>query len=102
MRNGGHPLVTPADREDLRDLTLRLFGSDGQGGAIGAINTNILAISHNVEALSNDRKVAEAVAAFEAISPPGPEEIFDHLYAGLTPPLAEQQAELMARLARRR
>ena len=49
-----------------------------------------------------DRKVAEAVVAFEAISPPGPEEIFDHLYAELTPPLAEQQAELMARLARRR
>jgi TPP-dependent pyruvate/acetoin dehydrogenase alpha subunit len=46
-----------------------------------------------------DRKVAEAVAAFEAISPPGPEEIFNHLYAELTPPLAEQQAELTARLA---
>jgi pyruvate dehydrogenase E1 component alpha subunit len=49
-----------------------------------------------------DQKVAAAVAAFEAIPPPGPEEIFKHVYAEMTPQLAEQQAELMARLARRR
>jgi len=55
------------------------------------------------EALAEaDQKVAEAVAAFEAIQPPGPEEIFAHVYADLTPPLAEQQAELRARLARGR
>ena len=55
------------------------------------------------EALAEaDQKVAEAVAAFEAIPPPGPEEIFAHVYADLTPPLAEQQAELRARLARGR
>ena len=49
-----------------------------------------------------DRKVAEAVAAFEAIAATGPEEIFKHVFAEMTPQLAEQQAELMARLARRR
>ena len=52
------------------------------------------------EALADaDRQVAEAVAAFEAIPPPGPEELFAHVYADLTPPLAEQKAELLARLA---
>ncbi|OFW55372.1 MAG: pyruvate dehydrogenase (acetyl-transferring) E1 component subunit alpha [Actinobacteria bacterium RBG_16_64_13] len=49
-----------------------------------------------------DQKVADAVAAFEAIVPPGPEEIFNHVFAEMTPQLVEQQAELMARLARRR
>jgi pyruvate dehydrogenase E1 component subunit alpha len=49
-----------------------------------------------------DRQVAEAVEAFEALTPPGPEEIFKHVFAEMTPQLAEQQAELMARLARRR
>ena len=48
-----------------------------------------------------DQKVAEAVAAFEAIAPPGPEEIFAHVFAEKTPQLREQEAELMARLARR-
>jgi pyruvate dehydrogenase E1 component alpha subunit len=47
-----------------------------------------------------DRKVAEAVAAFEAIAPPGPEEIFKHVFAEMTPQLAEQQAALMARLVK--
>lgn len=49
-----------------------------------------------------DRKVAEAVAAFEAIPPPGPEEIFKHVFAEKTPQLLEQEAELSARLARSR
>jgi TPP-dependent pyruvate/acetoin dehydrogenase alpha subunit len=49
-----------------------------------------------------DQKVAEAVTAFEAIPPPGPEEIFRHVFAEMTPQLAEQQAGLMARLARGR
>jgi pyruvate dehydrogenase E1 component alpha subunit len=49
-----------------------------------------------------DEKVAAAVTAYEAIPPPEPEEIFAHVYADLTPPLAEQQAELKARLARGR
>ncbi|MCE5254265.1 MAG: pyruvate dehydrogenase (acetyl-transferring) E1 component subunit alpha [Actinomycetia bacterium] len=49
-----------------------------------------------------DQKVAEAVAAFEAIPPPGPEEIFKHVFAEMPPQLVEQQAALMARLARRR
>lgn len=48
-----------------------------------------------------DEKVAAAVAAFEAIPPPEPEEIFKHVFAETTPQLAEQQAELLARLARR-
>ena len=48
-----------------------------------------------------DQKVAEAVAAFEAIAPPGPEEIFAHIFAEKTPQLLEQEAELKARLARR-
>ena len=48
-----------------------------------------------------DRQVAEAVAAFEAIAPPGPEEIFAHVFAERTPQLLEQEAELKARLARR-
>ena len=49
-----------------------------------------------------DEKVAAAVTAYEAIPPPVPGEIFAHVYADLTPPLAEQQAELKARLARGR
>lgn len=49
-----------------------------------------------------DRKVAEAVAAFEESPPPEPDEIFKHVFAEMTPQLAEQQAALMARLARRR
>ncbi len=49
-----------------------------------------------------DRAVAAAVAAFEAIEPPGPEEIFKHIFAEMTPQLREQQAALSARLARRR
>jgi len=49
-----------------------------------------------------DQKVAAAVAAFEAMPPPGPEEIFKHVFAEMTPQLLEQQAELTARLARRR
>jgi len=48
-----------------------------------------------------DQKVAEAVAAFEAIAPPGPEEIFAHVFAEKTPQLLEQEAGLKARLARR-
>jgi pyruvate dehydrogenase E1 component alpha subunit len=48
-----------------------------------------------------DRQVAEAVAAFEAIEPPGPEEIFAHVFAEKTPPLIEQEAALQARLAGR-
>jgi len=47
-----------------------------------------------------DRKVAEAVAGFEAIEPPSPEEIFKHVFAEPTAPLLEQQAALLARLAR--
>ena len=38
---------------------------------------------------------------FEAIAPPGPEEIFAHVFAEMTPPLVEQRGELLARLARR-
>jgi pyruvate dehydrogenase E1 component alpha subunit len=49
-----------------------------------------------------ERKVAEAVSEFEAIAPPGPGEIFAHVFAEKTPQLREQEAELMARLARRR
>ena len=47
------------------------------------------------------RQVAEAVAVFEALAPPGPEEIFAHVFAEKTPQLLEQEAELTARLARR-
>ena len=48
------------------------------------------------------RQVAEAVAEFEALAPPGPEEIFAHVFAEKTPQLREQEAELLSRLARRR
>lgn len=47
-----------------------------------------------------DRRVAEAVEVFEAIGPPGPEEIFKHVFAEMTPQLAEQQAALLDRLAK--
>jgi pyruvate dehydrogenase E1 component alpha subunit len=47
-----------------------------------------------------DKQVAAAVDAFEAIEPPGPEEIFRHVFANKTPQLLEQEAELEARLAR--
>jgi TPP-dependent pyruvate/acetoin dehydrogenase alpha subunit len=49
-----------------------------------------------------DEKVAGAVAAYEAMQPPEPGEIFAHVYADLTAPLAEQRDELEARLARGR
>jgi pyruvate dehydrogenase E1 component alpha subunit len=49
-----------------------------------------------------ERQVAEAVAAFEALAPPGPEEIFAHVFAEKTPQLMEQEAALKVRLARRR
>ena len=49
-----------------------------------------------------DQKVAEAVAAFEAIPPPEPGEIFKHVYAEITPQLAEQRAALIARSAKGR
>jgi pyruvate dehydrogenase E1 component alpha subunit len=45
-----------------------------------------------------DRQVAEAVARFEVIEPPGAEEIFAHVFADLTTPLAEQRAGLLRRL----
>jgi TPP-dependent pyruvate/acetoin dehydrogenase alpha subunit len=48
-----------------------------------------------------EQKVADAVTAFEAIEPPGPDEIFAHVYAEKTPQLLEQEAELKARLAGR-
>jgi pyruvate dehydrogenase E1 component alpha subunit len=47
-----------------------------------------------------DAKVAQAVAAFEAIEPILPEEIFEHVFAEVTPPLAEQRASLMSHLAK--
>jgi len=49
-----------------------------------------------------EQKVADVVTAFEAIEPPGPDEIFAHVYAEKTPQLLEQEAELKARLAGRR
>jgi pyruvate dehydrogenase E1 component alpha subunit len=48
-----------------------------------------------------EQKVADVVTAFEAIEPPGPDEIFAHVYAEKTPQLLEQEAELKARLAGR-
>lgn len=48
-----------------------------------------------------DEQVAEAVAAFEAMEPPSPEEIFAHVFAEITPPLAEQRAELLRRVGRK-
>jgi pyruvate dehydrogenase E1 component alpha subunit len=47
-----------------------------------------------------DTKVAEAVAAFEAIEPIRPEEIFECVFAEITPPLAEQRASLLSRLSK--
>jgi pyruvate dehydrogenase E1 component alpha subunit len=49
-----------------------------------------------------DERVGQAVAAFEAIAPPGPEEIFKHVFAEPTTPLLEQEAALQARVARGR
>ncbi|GAB4251169.1 MAG: pyruvate dehydrogenase (acetyl-transferring) E1 component subunit alpha [Thermoleophilia bacterium] len=48
-----------------------------------------------------DEQVAEAVAAFEAMEPPSPEEIFAHVFAEITPPLAEQRADLLRRVGKR-
>jgi len=49
-----------------------------------------------------DRQVSEAVAVFEALEPPTPEEMFAHVYAEITPPLAEQRADLLRRLEGKR
>ncbi len=48
-----------------------------------------------------DSQVAQAVAEFEALAPPGPEEIFAHVFAQKTPQRVEQEAQLSARLAGR-
>ncbi|MCL5942620.1 MAG: pyruvate dehydrogenase (acetyl-transferring) E1 component subunit alpha [Actinobacteria bacterium] len=48
-----------------------------------------------------DEQVAEAVATFEAMEPPSPEEIFAHVFAEITPPLAEQRADLLRRVGKR-
>ena len=48
-----------------------------------------------------EQEVADAVAAFEAFGLPGPEEIFAHVFAEITPPLARQKAELERRIAAR-
>ena len=45
-----------------------------------------------------DAEIAAAVARFEAMGPPDPLTLFDHLYAELPPHLAEQRAELERRL----
>jgi pyruvate dehydrogenase E1 component alpha subunit len=49
-----------------------------------------------------DRQVSEAVAKFEAFDMPSSDEIFRHVYAEITPPLAEQRESLMKRLAGRK
>ncbi|MCL5735867.1 MAG: pyruvate dehydrogenase (acetyl-transferring) E1 component subunit alpha [Actinobacteria bacterium] len=46
-----------------------------------------------------ENRVAEAVTAFEAIPPISPEETFKHVFADLTPPLAEERDALLRRLA---
>ncbi len=43
-----------------------------------------------------DEKVAAAVTAFEAITPPEPKEMFAHVFAELTPGLVEQRAKLLS------
>ena len=48
-----------------------------------------------------EETVGAAVTAFEAISAPGPEEIFKHVFAEITEPLVEQRSALMARLERK-
>ena len=48
-----------------------------------------------------EETVGAAVTAFEAMSAPGPEEIFKHVFAEITEPLAEQRSALMARLERK-
>ena len=45
-----------------------------------------------------DAKVAQAVAAFEALEPIQPDEIFKHVFAEITPLLVEQRAYLMSHL----
>lgn len=45
-----------------------------------------------------DEKVAEAVAAYEALDPPPPDEVFAHLYDELPPDLAAQQTALLSRV----
>jgi pyruvate dehydrogenase E1 component alpha subunit len=49
-----------------------------------------------------DRQVSEAVARFESFDMPSPDEIFQHVYAEITPPLAEQRDELVKRLGGRK
>jgi pyruvate dehydrogenase E1 component alpha subunit len=44
-----------------------------------------------------DADIAAAVSAFEAIAPPEPGDMFAHVFAELTPALAEQRAQLAAR-----
>lgn len=58
--------MTPAEREDLRDLTMRLFGVDGQGGAIGGLsqtlkdqNATLETQSKTLDVLMNDKRAAE-------------------------------------------
>ena len=53
--------MTPAEREDLRDLTNRLFGVDGQGGAIGTINANLGTLLNDKQARDVARAQTEMV-----------------------------------------
>jgi pyruvate dehydrogenase E1 component alpha subunit len=46
-----------------------------------------------------DRDISDAIARFEALPPPDPLTIFDHVYAELPPHLAAQRGEVAARLA---
>jgi pyruvate dehydrogenase E1 component alpha subunit len=46
-----------------------------------------------------DREISEAIARFEALPPPDPLTIFDHVYAELPPHLAAQRGEVATRLA---
>jgi pyruvate dehydrogenase E1 component alpha subunit len=48
-----------------------------------------------------DREISEGIARFEALPPPDPTTIFDHVYAELPPHLVAQRDALVARLQRK-
>ena len=46
-------------------------------------------------------EVEQAIAKAEAVSPPPPQDMFRYMYAEMTPPLRQQEAELLAALQRK-
>jgi hypothetical protein len=55
--------MTPVESAQIRELSARLFGDDGQGGALGRMESMLNQQDGRISALERDRIAREAVAA---------------------------------------